>query len=48
MKIGGISNKNLQSILIKMKEDYDIMKKNNLPPVKTIFLKNISKIMQFL
>ena len=47
MKIGGKSNKNIENIITKMKEDYSIMKKHNLSPLKTIFLKNISKISQF-
>ena len=47
MRIGGVSNKNIKNIIIKMSEDYNIMKKHNLSPVKSIFLKNISKISQF-
>ena len=47
MRIGGVSNKNIKNIIIKMSEDYNIMKKHNLSPVKAIFLKNISKISQF-
>ncbi len=47
MRIGGTSNKGIKNILTKMKEDYKIMKKNNLNPTKGIFLKNISKIKQF-
>lgn len=47
MRIGGVSNKNLKNIIIKMSEDYNIMKKHNLSSIKAIFLKNISKISQF-
>ena len=47
MKTGGISNKNLINIILKMKEDMNIMKKYNLPPFKTIIYKNFSKISQF-
>ena len=47
MKIGGMSNKNISNIILKMKEDFIIMKKHNLPPFKTIFTKNFSKISQF-
>ena len=47
MRSGGISNKNLQNILIKIKEDFKIMSKFNLKPIKTILFKNLSKIKQF-
>ena len=47
MRSGGISNKNIKNILIKMKEDFKIMKKFNLKPVRTILIKNLSKIKQF-
>ena len=47
MRMGGISNKNIQSIFLKMKEDLHIMKKFNLNAIKTILIKNLSKIKQF-
>ena len=47
MKIGGMSNKNISNIILKMKEDFIIMKNHNLPPFKTILIKNFSKILQF-
>ena len=47
MRMGGISNKNIQSIFLKMKEDFYIMKKFNLNAVKSILIKNLSKIKQF-
>ena len=47
MRSGGISNKNLKNILLKMREDFEIMKRYNLNPIKTILLKNLSKIKQF-
>ncbi len=47
MRSGGISNKNLQNILIKMKEDFKIIAKFNSKPIKTILFKNLSKIKQF-
>jgi len=47
MRIGGISNNNIKNILIKMKEDYKIMKKFKLNALKTLLLKNLSKIKQF-
>ena len=47
MRVGGNSNKNIRNILLKMKEDYRIMKKFNLNAFKTILIKNLSKISQF-
>ena len=47
MKTGGISNKNLINIILKMKEDMNIMKKYNLPPFKTIIYKNFQKFHNF-
>lgn len=48
MKLGGISNKNLKNIFLKMQEDRSSMLQNNIPPTRALFLKNISKIFQFL
>jgi glycosyltransferase len=47
MRVGGASNKNLKNIFIKMKEDYYIIRKNNIGGLKTLFFKNISKLKQF-
>ncbi len=47
MKLGGNSNKSIMNILIKMKEDYRIIKKNNLKGLSTLILKNFQKINQF-
>ena len=47
MRIGGISNKNLKNIFLKMKEDLIIMKKFKLNRFKCILIKNFSKIKQF-
>ena len=47
MRLGGVSNKGFMNIFNKMREDYKIMKKNKLNPLKGILLKNISKIKQF-
>ena len=47
MRSGGISNKNLQNIFIKMSEDLKIMNKFKLKPIRTILFKNLSKIKQF-
>ena len=47
MRLGGNSNKSIKNILIKMKEDYEIIKKNNLKGLFTLILKNLQKIGQF-
>ena len=47
MRLGGLSNKNISNILIKMKEDYIIMKHYNFNTFKTLLLKNLSKLIQF-
>ncbi len=47
MRIGGVSNKNINNILIKMSEDFKIMKKFKFSAIKTLLLKNLSKIKQF-
>lgn len=47
MRSGGISNKNIKNILLKMSEDFSIMKKFKLNAIKTILIKNLSKIKQF-
>ena len=47
MRIGGASNKNLSEILKKMKEDYLIIKKNDIGGLNTIFVKNLRKLDQF-
>tara|TARA_B100001248_G_C27398578_1_gene467785 strand:- start:6595 stop:7359 length:765 start_codon:yes stop_codon:yes gene_type:complete len=46
MRIGGMSNKNLKNILIKMIEDYKIMEKFQINPLKGIIIKNLSKLKQ--
>ena len=47
MTIGGKSNK-INNILKKMTEDLKIIKKNKIGGLKTLILKNISKINQFI
>jgi glycosyltransferase len=43
MQLGGLSNRSWKNIAIKMIEDYSVMKKNKLPPITTLFFKNIRK-----
>ena len=47
MRSGGISNKNIRNIFLKMNEDFNIMKKFKFNAIKTIIVKNLSKIGQF-
>jgi len=48
MRIGGVSNRSIKNIIQKSKEDYRAIRKNNIPfPGWVLFLKNISKISQF-
>jgi len=48
MKIGGSSNKSLNNILIKLREDYKIIKSNSVGNFGTLILKNFTKINQFI
>ena len=48
MSQGGISNASLKSKFLKSKEDYLVLRKNNINfPILVVFLKNIRKIYQF-
>tara|TARA_B100000886_G_C20342974_1_gene457432 strand:+ start:299 stop:982 length:684 start_codon:yes stop_codon:yes gene_type:complete len=47
MRIGGKSNNSLRNLMNKSLEDYQIIKKNNLGGIFTLFKKNYSKIRQF-
>ena len=47
MRSGGISNKNIRNIFIKMNEDFTIMRKFKFNAFKAIIIKNLSKISQF-
>ncbi|MBN1250828.1 MAG: glycosyltransferase [Bacteroidales bacterium] len=47
MRWGGKSNNNIKNIIIKSKEDYKSIKKNEIGGIYTLFLKNFSKIKQF-
>ncbi len=47
MRVGGKSNRNLKNILIKSKEDRQALKNNDIPWLKALLLKNLSKIPQF-
>ena len=47
MRTGGISNKNIKNIFLKMREDLNIMKRFKLNRIKCILFKNFSKVKQF-
>jgi len=47
MRVGGDSNKSLKQIIKKSREDYNIIKSNNLGGFWTLALKNLTKIRQF-
>lgn len=48
MRVGGASNRNLRNIYQKSKEDYTVIKSNNMPfPIRVLLIKNFSKIPQF-
>jgi glycosyltransferase involved in cell wall biosynthesis len=47
MRVGGASN-SFGNLVLKMKEDWKALRKNKIPfRTKTLFLKNVSKIKQF-
>ena len=48
MRVGGVSNRSLKNVFLKSREDFRILKRNDIPnPVITLFRKNFSKIGQF-
>ena len=48
MRVGGASNKSIKNIFQKTKEDYRVVCSNNIGGWFVIFLKNISKVRQFI
>lgn len=48
MRVGGESNKSLSNIIKKSKEDLKALRKNQIGGYKTLFIKNFSKISQFI
>lgn len=47
MRVGGESNRSLKNIILKTKEDYLIIKRNNIGNLLTLVRKNTSKFKQF-
>lgn len=48
MRMGGMSNRSFKNLIIKSFEDYQIIKKNKIGGLLTLFNKNFSKIKQFI
>jgi len=48
MRVGGESNKSLKNIILKSQEDLRALRKNGVGGFGSLFIKNISKIGQFL
>jgi len=48
MRLGGVSNNGVANLKKKIAEDIKALKKNNIGGYHTIFMKNISKLPQFL
>ena len=48
MRLGGVSNRDLRSILKKSGEDYRALKKNGIGGKRVVFMKNASKVTQFI
>jgi glycosyltransferase involved in cell wall biosynthesis len=48
MRVGGESNKSLKNIIQKSREDLRALRKNNVGGVGSLFIKNFSKLGQFL
>nr|WP_321409678.1 glycosyltransferase family 2 protein [uncultured Carboxylicivirga sp.] len=48
MRMGGASNKSFANIIQKSKEDYLALKRNNVGGFYSLFVKNFSKITQFI
>lgn len=47
MRVGGVSNRNLKSIILKMREDYRVIRRNNIGGLYSLACKNLRKVSQF-
>jgi glycosyltransferase len=47
MRVGGVSNNSIGNIIQKSKEDYQALKSNNIGGIGALFVKNFSKLIQF-
>jgi len=48
MRVGGESNKSLKNIILKSGEDLRALRKNGVGGFGSLFIKNVSKIGQFI
>lgn len=48
MRMGGESNRSLERMLLKSREDLEVLRKNEIGGLGTLALKNLSKIQQFI
>ena len=48
MRVGGASNKSLKNIWLKSYEDWQALRKNKMGGLYTLFMKNVSKLKQFM
>jgi len=48
MRLGGVSNRDLRSILKKSGEDYKALKKNAIGGHRVVLMKNLTKVSQFI
>jgi glycosyltransferase len=48
MRLGGVSNNSIKNILHKSKEDYQALKNNKVGGLFALFIKNFSKLFQFI
>ncbi|VGO14816.1 PGL/p-HBAD biosynthesis glycosyltransferase [Pontiella desulfatans] len=47
MRVGGVSNRSLKHIIQKSREDWEIIRKNQIGGIHTLAWKNLGKLMQF-
>jgi glycosyltransferase len=47
MRLGGLSNRSIKNILLKMFEDFSIMRQHGIFPLTALLGKNLSKLIQF-
>ena len=47
MRVGGVSNRSLKTIVRKSREDYDILRSNGAGGLPTLLRKNFGKLGQF-
>ena len=47
MRVGGVSNRSIRNVILKMSEDVRIMKHHELAPFRALIGKNLSKLIQF-